>query len=68
MGDHDKTNEIMRSLGRIEGRLDELNNARFPERVRNLERNQYWFSGILASIGAAAGWALHKLGIDLTIT
>jgi hypothetical protein len=45
--------DIQRTLGRIEGRLDEL--CKLAERVRQLEAWQWWLKGGWAAL--AAGYA-----------
>ena len=45
--------EVMRSLGRIESRLDRLD--KLPDRVATLERWQSWLKGAWAALVAA--WA-----------
>jgi hypothetical protein len=53
--------EIARSLGRIEGRLDEINSL--PMRVTMLERWQSWLKGGFAVLAAACAFiALIVLG------
>ena len=47
----DRWNELMRTLGRIEARLDKLDNL--PDRVASLERWQAWLKGGWAALAAA---------------
>lgn len=42
--------EIMRALGRIEGKLETLSDI--PKRTRALERGQSWFLGAAATVSA----------------
>ena len=51
----DTSNEILRSLGRIEGELVEL--RKLSERVSNLELWQSWLKGGWAALAAAFAWA-----------
>ena len=52
-------NEIMRSLGRIEGQLQEI--CKLPERVHRLEQCQARLKGAWAALAAALA-ALWKSG------
>ena len=56
--------EIQRSLGRIEGKVDSLiaradardrQDETRDDRIRNVERRQWWLSGAAAFIGAVLG-------------
>ncbi len=56
--------EIQRSLGRVEGKLDAALNrmdardreeAAQNKRIENVERRQWWLSGVAAAIGALLG-------------
>jgi hypothetical protein len=53
MGIQEQLNEILRALGRIEGRMAGLNEL--PERVSHIEMCLSWLKGGLAAI--AAGFA-----------
>ncbi len=52
----DKYDEIMRTLGRIEGRLDHLTGV--PDRVSKLEQWQAWLKGGWAVLAAALSYVL----------
>jgi hypothetical protein len=49
-----KIDEVLRSLGRIEGRLDGF--CQVAERVSRLEMWQSWMKGGMAAIGTACAY------------
>ncbi|MGE5163040.1 MAG: hypothetical protein ACM3IH_03315 [Sphingobacteriales bacterium] len=58
------SDEIQRSLGRIEGKLDGIKGhldqhsesiTSIDARLGRVEKKVYWFSGITAAMGAALG-------------
>ena len=58
------SDDIERSLGRIEGKLDGIRShldqhsesiASIDGRLGKVEKKVYWFSGITAAVGAAFG-------------
>jgi hypothetical protein len=56
----DTDNEIMRSLGRIEGELLEI--RKLAERVSRLEQWQAWLKGGWAVLAAAFAWLSRRSG------
>ena len=64
MSEKTMSDDIERSLGRIEGKLDGIKNHldqhhesinSIDARLGRVEKKVYWFSGITAAVGAAFG-------------
>jgi hypothetical protein len=55
----DKWDEVLRSLGRIEGLLVGMSDV--PERVSSLEMWQSWMKGGMAAIAAAFAYLFRKV-------
>ena len=53
------TKEILRALGRIEGRLESM--QRLPERVSKIEQCQAWLKGGWAFLAAAFAYMFRGI-------
>lgn len=58
----DNSDEIMRALGRIEGKLTELERHGIPERMRAVEKTQAWYAGAAAVVAVFATKVLQSFG------
>ena len=64
------TDDVQRSLGRIEGKLDALNQTmasysqradKTESRVSKIENRQYWYAGASAVLGTIVGFFLNPI-------